>query len=570
MDRRTIIAIALIMAVLIGDQIFMSWWARRHQPPKPTTADSTGVVATGGAPAGGGILPQGGSPAGVLTPSPAAPPAGVSATGGPAGAAPTAPGAGPRVPHAPLVERGLKTALFDATFSSLGGTITRWALPKYPDLTRAKAPVDLVSEGRRTLRLWVSTPYFNYDFTDVPFRVETPAAFDSSVTFVAEDSSGVRIRKSYRVAADSRAVDLEIRITVPPEFGPIQFRYGWGNALPVTEKVVHPHDIRAVALVGDKQEEIDGLKIQKEGTKALKGNVRWVANRSKYFAAAVIPDSASAEDVVFAQAEGGGAAVFIAGAAAPGTEIVRRARLYAGPIHYDTLVEQGAELDRLANLGWRWVTGLSAFLLACLNFIHRHIPNYGIAIILISAATKLVFYPLTQTSLRSMKLMHHLQPEVKAIQERYKKDPAKMNAAMMELYKQNKVNPLSGCLPTLLQVPVFIALYNVLLNSIELRGAGFVGYVQDLATPDVLLRIAGFPIHLFPIVMTGSTYLMQAQTPVAPQQKSMMMLMPVMMLVFMYSFPSGVVLYWIVNNVLSALQQYLVNAAEDRKMAAGA
>ncbi|MGH7682323.1 MAG: membrane protein insertase YidC, partial [Candidatus Eiseniibacteriota bacterium] len=229
-----------------------------------------------------------------------------------------------------------------------------------------------------------------------------------------------------------------------------------------------------------------------------------------------------------------------------------------------------SELDRLANLGWRWVTGLSAFLLATLNFIYRHIPNYGIAIIVISAATKLVFYPLTQTSLRSMKLMHHLQPQVKAIQDRHKNDPAKMNQAMMDLYKENKVNPLSGCLPTLLQIPVFVALYNVLLNSIELRGAGFLGYVQNLAAPDVLFHVAGFPVHIFPVLMTGSTYLMQSQTPVAPQQKQMMMLMPVMMLIFMYSFPSGVVLYWIVNNVLSAAQQYLVNVAEDRRMASGA
>jgi len=158
---------------------------------------------------------------------------------------------------------------------------------------------------------------------------------------------------------------------------------------------------------------------------------------------------------------------------------------------------------------------------------------------------------------------------VKSIQDKYKNDPAKMNQAMMALYKEYKVNPVSGCLPMLLQIPVFFALYNVLLNSIELRGAGFMAYVQDLSTPDVLMRVAGFPVHLFPVIMTGSTYLMQSQTPVAPQQKTMMMLMPVMMLVFMYSFPSGVILYWTMNNVLSAIQQYLVNAAEDRKMAAG-
>jgi len=555
MDRRTLLAIVLIMAFLIGDQLFMAWWSRRHHPPKPVaTSDSTlAGGSSGGAIAPGSAPGQGGTPS-----SPGSTPTGSPTTAAPHGAGSTvsttvAIGSAPRVVASPVVERKLETALFDATFTSQGGTISSWVLPKYRDLTHKNTPVNLVPEGQRAMKLWVSTPYFDYDFTNVPFRVLPAAAHDSSITFVAEDSSGIRVQRTYRVSSHSPTIDVEQWILVPPEMGPIRFRYGWGCALPVTETVVHPHDVRAVALLGDKQEEVDLAKIQKEGTRELKGNVRWAANRSKYFAAVVVPDSASVEDVVFAAGADGGATVFIAGAAPPGTQIVQRSRLYAGPVHYETLLALGSELDRLANLGWRWVTGLSAFLLATLNFIYRHVPNYGIAIILISAATKLVFYPLTQTSLRSMKLMHHLQPQVKAIQDRHKNDPAKMNQAMMDLYKENKVNPLSGCLPTLLQIPVFVALYNVLLNSIELRGAGFVGYVQNLASPDVLVRIAGFPIHLFPILMTGSTYLMQSQTPVAPQQKQMMMLMPVMMLIFMYSFPSGVVLYWIVNNVLRCL-----------------
>jgi YidC/Oxa1 family membrane protein insertase len=368
MDRRTLIAIGLIMAVLIGDQIFMSWWAKRNRPPQTAGVDSTAVV--GMTPAGGGTSPGGTVPGAPQTGAPPGSPAsgtpGSSTTAGgstqgglTAGAAGGASatvaisGAGPRVPAAPEVERGLKTALFDATFSSRGGTITRFVLPQYPDLGRGNAPVNLVPDGRRALRLWVSTPYFNYDFTDVPFRVEAAAAFDSSVTFVAEDSSGVKVRKRFRVSADSRALDLEIRISVPPEFGPIQYRYGWGSALPNTEKEIQPHDIRAVALVGDKQEEVDAGKIQKDGSRALKGNVRWVANRNKYFAAAILPDSATAEEVSFAPGDDGGAVVYVVGSAAPGTEVVRHGRLYAGPIHYDTLVMQGAELDRLANLGWR-------------------------------------------------------------------------------------------------------------------------------------------------------------------------------------------------------------------------
>jgi len=555
MDRRTILAVVLIMAVLIGDQFLMSRWGRNRHPAQPTTGqDSTGMA---------------GSP-GVTSPQ--------SATQSPTSTTPAKPGggtaalvatSGPRVHQAPIVQRQLTSGLANATFTSKGATISEWILPKYPDLAHGKVPVNLVPPGQRALQVIVTTPYFTYDFTDVPFRVVPPAAMDTSITFVAEDSSGVRVSKTYRMGPNSVALDLELRITVPVQYGPIQYRWGWAQALPVTDTMVNPRLNQAVALVGDKLEAVDAVHIQKDGARALKGNIRWGGDRSKYFVAAIVPDSATVEDAQFTKLEDGQPTVWLLGAAPPGTEVVRHAKLYAGPIHYNTLVAFGADLDRLANLGWRWITGLSALLLWCLNFIHKHIPNYGIAIILISLATKLVFYPLTQSSLRSMKVMHHLQPQVKAIQDKHKNDPAKMNQAMMALYKEYKVNPVSGCLPMLLQIPVFFALYNVLLNSIELRGAGFLAYVQDLSTPDVLMRVAGFPVHLFPIIMTGSTYLMQSQTPVAPQQKTMMMLMPVMMLVFMYSFPSGVILYWTMNNVLSAIQQYLVNAAEDRKMAAG-
>jgi YidC/Oxa1 family membrane protein insertase len=444
-----------------------------------------------------------------------------------------------------------------------------WTLPKYPDLSAdGDRPVNLVPTGERAMNVAVSTPHFDYDFRDATFRLDEAATSDSSVTFVAQDSSGVRVTKSYRVAADPRAMDVEVRIEVPAPYGPIQYRWGWWNGLPTAGRSSNPKEYQPVALVGDKLETYDAEKLAKSGPRDLTGTIRWAGNRSKYFVAVLLPDSATVASVSFLAAPNGEPTVIMNGAAPPGTHVVRRARLYAGPIHYDTLVAQGAELDRLANLGWRWIMGLSALLLWSLNALYKFIPNYGIAIILLSIATKLVFYPLTQSSLRAMKLMHHLQPQVKALQEKHKNDPQKMNKAMMDLYKEYKVNPVAGCLPLLIQMPIFFALYNVLLNSIELRGAGFMGYVQDLSLPDVAFTIAGFPIHLLPIVMTGSTYLMQAQTPVAPAQKPMMMLMPVMMLVFMYTFPSGVILYWTVTNVLSALQQYIVNVAEDRRMAA--
>lgn len=585
MERRTLLAILLIMAVLIGDQILMSRIWRKPAPAPPAARDS--VVTPGGGESAVGSPTGAGAPADEK-----APPAATSATdaavtpatGGPASGAPApgpapslaatapaqggVPGSRPSLPAAPVVRREIRNEHFRATFTSEGGAIESWILPDSPDLSGHDTPVNLVPLGGRALNVAVSTPHFDWDFRNEPFRLDEARSSDSSVTFTAEDASGVRVTKIYRIAADPRAMDVEVRIEVPAPYGPIQYRWGWWNALPQTEQRTVPKERQAVALVGDKLETYDSEKLTKSGPKEFTGTVRWAGNRSKYFVAVLLPDSATVSSVSFLDATGGEPTATLNGAAPPGTQVVRRARLYAGPIHYETLVAQGAELDRLANLGWRWLMGLSALLLWSLNALYKVIPNYGVAIILLSIATKLVFYPLTQSSLRAMKMMHHLQPQVKALQEKHKGDPQKMNKAMMDLYKEHKVNPVSGCLPLLIQMPIFFALYNVLLNSIELRGAGFMGYIQDLSLPDVAFSVGGFPIHLLPLVMTASTYLMQAQTPVAPAQKPMMMLMPVMMLVFMYTFPSGVILYWTVTNALSAAQQYIVNVAEDRRMAA--
>jgi len=567
MDRRTFVAILLIMAVLIGDQILWGRWTHRgqqagRQGTTGTTAVPGGTAATSpGAQSPGtpGSAGAGGSQAGTT---------GSGGTGSAATAPAARPSKGPRVTPAPPATAELRTDNFVARFTSEGGAISAWYLPQYKDLVQPKEPVDLVGPGQRALQIVVTTPYFDYDYSNVPFRLAQ--ATDASVSFVAEDSAGVKVTKTYRRSSNPRALDVEVRVSVPPQYGPIQFRWGWANALPITERNATPRQTQAVALIGDRLESMDAARLQKLGPKTFNGNVRWVADRGKYFVAALIPDSATVDAVQFMATPDGHPNVWLSAAAPPGTDVVRHARLYAGPVHYNTLVAQGADLDRLANLGWRWLKGFSALLLWCLDALYKLIPNYGLGIILISAATKLVFYPLTQASFRSMKVMHHLQPEIKTIQDRFKDDPAAMNKAMMDLYKRYKVNPLSGCLPMLVQVPVFFALYNVFLNSIELRGAGFLGYIQDLSVPDSLMTLGGFSLHLLPVVMTGSTYLMQAQTPVAPQQRPMMMLMPVMMLVFMYNFPAGVVLYWTVNNVLSAIQQYLANVAEDRKMAASA
>jgi YidC/Oxa1 family membrane protein insertase len=160
--------------------------------------------------------------------------------------------------------------------------------------------------------------------------------------------------------------------------------------------------------------------------------------------------------------------------------------------------------------------------------------------------------------MRSMRAMQKIQPEMERLKEKYKNDAQAMNAAIMALYKENKVNPAGGCLPMMIQMPVFFALYSVLFNAIELRQAPFVGWIHDLSAPDLLATVAGFPIRLLPILMAGSGLLQQRLAPTDPRQASSMYMMNVVMVVFFYNLPSGLVLYWTVMNLLTALQQWIV------------
>lgn len=599
MERRTLIAIGLVLVVLFVNQIIFNRFMRekrKHLPPATEApADTTAAAAPTAAPPASGAGGAAGTAATTGAPGKAAtageaPTAGKAAAGSAATSGAPAAAARPglalrrlHVPAAPHLTRTLSGDGFIVTFDSEGGSISHWVLTHYRDPVRKTPEVDLVPEGARAVQVAVRTGFGETDWSRAPFRL---ADFDSAggrIGFVARDSSGLRVEKLYRLSADRQLLDLRVKISGPPELGPLSYRLGWGVPLPITEQTAHIRDHQGVAYLGQKLVTESTVKKGKEKSdqRVESGNVRWAGQRTRYFLAALIPDSSTIEqavltyqpwspprlpDVKLPGTDLVAATAWLAAAAPPGTNIQAKARIYAGPIRYERLQAVGAGLEVAVNLGWKWLVPLSVLLLKLLNILYKVIPNYGVAIVILSAATKLIFYPLTQSSLRTMKVMHRLQPQVEAIKEKLKNDPQKMNQAMMKLYSENKVNPLGGCLPMVLQIPVFFALYNVLLFAIELRAAPFVGYIQDLSAPDVLLRMGGFPVHLMPIIMTASSYVMQWQTPVDPRQKATMYLMPLMMLVFLYSFPSGVIIYWTVNNLLSALQQFLVNQAEDRRV----
>jgi YidC/Oxa1 family membrane protein insertase len=233
---------------------------------------------------------------------------------------------------------------------------------------------------------------------------------------------------------------------------------------------------------------------------------------------------------------------------------------YAGPKDYDRLAALGRHQEELMDFGtpMDFYSGIfGVVMLRSLGFFHRLIPNYGVAIILVTVVLKLVFWPIQAKSIQSMKQMQKFQPQVAKLKEKYKDDPQRLHQETMKLYKEHKINPFSGCLPMLVQLPVLIGFYRVLISDIALRGAAFL-WIKDLAQPDTVAMVAGFPINPLPLVMTASTIWQQKITPQSgdPQQQKMMMFMPLMMLLFFYKAAAGLTLYWTLQQLLSVLQQW--------------
>jgi len=286
-----------------------------------------------------------------------------------------------------------------------------------------------------------------------------------------------------------------------------------------------------------------------------KGDIQWSSFEGEYFAAVMISPP-PAEDMTLT-IKGSEKDLLKADLTlpfvviAPNQTIRIPYRVYLGPKKVDNLRALGVGAERLVNFGFFGV--LAKPIIWVLNLTHSVTGNYGIDIILLSILIKIIFLPLTQMSFKSMKEMQKVQPEMKRLQEMYKNEKARLQQEVMLLYKRRKINPLSGCLPVLIQIPAFIALYNVLQNTFEMRHAPFFLWIRDLSAKD--------PIYITPLVMGTTMVLQQKMTPSTadPAQAKMMLLMPIVFTFLFLNFPSGLVIYWLVNNVLSIAHQYYMN-----------
>ncbi|HEY3347437.1 MAG TPA: membrane protein insertase YidC, partial [Nitrospirota bacterium] len=335
---------------------------------------------------------------------------------------------------------------------------------------------------------------------------------------------------------DSYAFNLDIQSSKPYT---LYMGDGFGSLTPKEEKG-YGHIGPVVFVDGQRsQDKPEKLAEPKKYT----GKTGWAALCDKFFIAAIIP-------------KGPVDAVSMKGSTDLGLVAVKGADggsylVYAGPKEYDRLKSFNIGLEQSIDFGW--FSFIAKPLFVVLKFFYGIVKNYGWAIILLTIVVKLLFAPLTHKSQKAMKKMQKLQPMFAELKEKYKGDAQRMNAEMMAIYKREKVNPMGGCLPMLIQIPVFIALYNVLNNAIELRQAPFVWWLTDLSSKD--------PYYVLPILMGLSMVVMQKMTPTSmdPMQNKMMMFMPVILTFMFISLPSGLVLYFTVSNLLSMAQQFYIN-----------
>lgn len=461
------------------------------------------------------------------------------------------------------------TPLYELTFSNYGGGLKKILLRQY------------TYHGHGNVLLADSEDKVVPDFETAAgaFRAgRLPFACDQSdlqlaagsaprkIVFMYENGRGGKIIKSYTVNPDKYTIDFDLAVEGIESFGfERSYRLVWDITPPPTEKNLKD-DYGYFKVVANTDKHIE-LADFKDGVmnEEITGATGWAGLRTKYFAAVMIPRSRNADGFVargrkqMEMTAGGsvetrtlsaGLEMPIPNYGAMGDSYT----LYVGPIHYSMLKGLGLGLEELTSLGWVVIKPFSIAIIWLLPKIYTVIPNYGIVVLIFALLIKLITYPLTRKQTIAMTKMKDLQPKMKALQERHKQDPARMNKEVMKLYKEAGANPLSGCLPMLPQLPLFFALFSVFRTTIEFRGATFVGWISDLSTPD--------PYYILPVIMVIVMFVQQRMTPTDPKQKMMMYLFPLLFGWMSINFPAGLVLYWTGFSILSYLETVMIRRTQ--------
>lgn len=392
---------------------------------------------------------------------------------------------------------------------------------------------------------------------------------------LASERSGVKLEKTFVLNPGSYVVDVGHRVTQATSNTAPLVLYTEIVRDASQEQKIGPFDgaFSASTFTGpavytekEKFNKLEFTEIEKNKITIPKqvpaGDPGWIAMVQHYFASAWIPGDKFARDIYAGKIDNNLYRIGMQtplGDIAPGATVVEKARLFVGPQEESVLETIAPGFELLKDYGYLTILAKPIFWL--LEKIHGYVNNWGWSIILLTILIKLVFFPLSAASYKSMARMKEVQPRLMTMREQYKGEPQKLNQAMMEMYRKEKINPLGGCLPVVIQIPVFIALYWVLLSSVEMRGAPWVMWIHDLSIPD--------PYYILPLIMAVSMFVQTKLNPTPPDpiQAKVMLYMPIVFSVMFFFFPAGLVLYWVVNNLLSIAQQWQINQMFGRKHA---
>ncbi|MBU0484254.1 MAG: membrane protein insertase YidC [Proteobacteria bacterium] len=405
------------------------------------------------------------------------------------------------------------------------------------------------------------------------FTIKTTPGSTDVVSMTSQASNGVKISRSLSFNDESYLMELVVDVqnttSDPLQGAPFLSM----NNRPFASQPDNSRLFTGPAVMLDG--EVEQIKVDDllEKAREIKGNLGWMSYEDTYFMCSIIPDAASngtQNSVKISASDNDKVASVLIGNAdliEPMAHKQYHYSVYVGPKKLDDLKKAGHDLEKVVNFGWFDFMAKPALYL--LNFFNKYLHNYGVAIILVTILIKVLFWPISQKGMKSMRTMQKIQPKMAKMREKYKDDKERQQKEMMLLYKTYKVNPVGGCLPMILQIPVFFALYRVLMQTIELRHAPFMFWINDLSAPDRLFigfdlpYLGGLPV--LTLLMGASMFLQQKMTPTSgdPTQAKMMMFMPVIFTFMFLNFASGLVLYWLVNNLLSIAQQYVINRQTD-------
>ncbi|WP_323119228.1 membrane protein insertase YidC [Burkholderia alba] len=539
--KRTVLWVIFFMSAVM---LFDNWQRSHGRPsmffPNVTQTNSAANAANGASGAGG-------TPANDL----------------PAAAAGTAPDAtAPAAQQAQIVR--FSTDVYDGEIDTRGGTLAKLTLKKAGDGKQPDLFVTLF-DHTPTHTYLARTGLYGGDFpnhNDVFTQMSGPTSLSADqntlkLSFESPVKGGVKVVKTYTFTRGSYVIGVDTRIdnvgTAPVT--PTAYMELVRDNTPV-ETPLFSHTFLGPAVYSDQKhfQKINFSDLEKKKAEFVESaDNGWVAMVQHYFASAWIPQQGAARKNYAEQIS---PTLFRVGVQqtvkpiAPGQSADVSARLFAGPEEERMLEGIAPGLELVKDYGW--VTIIAKPLFWLLEKIHGYVGNWGWAIVLLTLLIKAVFFPLSAASYKSMARMKEITPRMQALRERFKGDPQKMNSALMELYKTEKVNPFGGCLPVVIQIPVFISLYWVLLASVEMRGAPWILWIHDLSQRD--------PYFILPVLMAVSMFVQTRlnPTPPDPVQAKMMMFMPIAFSVMFFFFPAGLVLYYVVNNVLSIAQQYYI------------